>query len=244
MEATLNARAAPLTGSAVADPRDRRPRFRLRHVRDRRAGHRRSGPMLMELGPFQPGTPNSTTGPAIMLFLPVVIGGIGRAGRRLSDRSARTAARAGVEHRALRHRPPSCPAFATSLRRAHLLALHHGRRRLRGVRRGHRLAHGAVSRTRRREAVLGFAQVCATLGNFMIAGAYYAAVTWGDQLAGGARRAFGLALRVAVRRAARDSADHPAALPARIAGVAGETRRGHACAGRAFASCSRRGCGA
>ena len=36
--------------------------------------------------------------------------------------------------------------------------------------------------TKRREAVLGFAQVCATLGNFMIAGAYYAAVTWGDQL--------------------------------------------------------------
>lgn len=35
---------------------------------------------------------------------------------------------------------------------------------------------------RRREKVLGFAQACATLGNFMIAGAYYAAVTWGDQL--------------------------------------------------------------
>jgi MFS family permease len=35
---------------------------------------------------------------------------------------------------------------------------------------------------RRREAVLGFAQACATLGNFMIAGAYYVAVTWGDQL--------------------------------------------------------------
>ena len=30
--------------------------------------------------------------------------------------------------------------------------------------------------------MLGFAQVCATAGNFMIAGAYYAAVTWGDQL--------------------------------------------------------------
>jgi MFS family permease len=35
---------------------------------------------------------------------------------------------------------------------------------------------------RRRETVLGFAQACATLGNFMIAGAYYVAVTWGDQL--------------------------------------------------------------
>jgi hypothetical protein len=34
---------------------------------------------------------------------------------------------------------------------------------------------------KRREAMLGYAQVCATLGNFMIAGAYYAAVTWGDQ---------------------------------------------------------------
>ena len=31
---------------------------------------------------------------------------------------------------------------------------------------------------KRREAVLGFSQVCATLGNFMIAGAYYVAVTW------------------------------------------------------------------
>ena len=29
-----------------------------------------------------------------------------------------------------------------------------------------------------------FSQVCATVGNFMIAGVYYAAVTWGDQLPG------------------------------------------------------------
>ena len=36
--------------------------------------------------------------------------------------------------------------------------------------------------TKRREAMLGYAQVCATLGNFMIAGAWYAAVTWGDAL--------------------------------------------------------------
>ena len=36
--------------------------------------------------------------------------------------------------------------------------------------------------SRRREAVLGYSQVCATFGNIMIAGAYYAAVTWGDQL--------------------------------------------------------------
>jgi MFS family permease len=35
---------------------------------------------------------------------------------------------------------------------------------------------------RRREAMLAFAQACATGGNFMIAGAYYAAVTWAERL--------------------------------------------------------------
>src|SRR6185369_5974179 len=35
---------------------------------------------------------------------------------------------------------------------------------------------------RRREAMLGFAQVCATVGNFMIAGVYAASVHWGQLL--------------------------------------------------------------
>jgi hypothetical protein len=180
MEATLNARAAPLTtmqwlilvtaGIGFA--------FDMYEIVVQAIIVR---PLLMELGPFQPGTPIFNRWTAIMLFLPTTIGGLTALWGGLPDRPLRPPARAGLEHRAVRNR-----RVLLGLRHlvagAHLLALHHRGRRLRRIRRGHRLVDGAVPEAKRREAMLGFAQVCATGGNFMIAGAYYAAVTWGDLL--------------------------------------------------------------
>jgi hypothetical protein len=41
-------------------------------------------PILMELGPYQPGTPDFNRGAGIMLFLPTMVGGMGAAARSSS----------------------------------------------------------------------------------------------------------------------------------------------------------------
>src|SRR5690349_6950660 len=138
-------------------------------------------PMLMELGPFQPGTIIFNRWTAIMLFLPTVIGGLTALfGGWLTDRFGRQ--RVLVWSIVLYGTAAFCSAFARSLPElifwrcitvagacVEFVAAIAGLTEL-------------FPETKRREAVLGFAQVCATGGNFMIAGAYYAAVTWGDLL--------------------------------------------------------------
>ncbi|HET7810698.1 MAG TPA: MFS transporter [Steroidobacteraceae bacterium] len=136
-------------------------------------------PMLMELGPFQPGTPEFNHWTGLMLFLPTVAGGLtALLGGYLTDRLGRQ--RVLVWSIVLYGAAAFMSAFATSIPELILW-------------RCITVAGACVEfvaaiawltelfpEAKRREAVLGFAQVCATGGNFMIAGAYYAAVTWGD----------------------------------------------------------------
>jgi MFS family permease len=138
-------------------------------------------PVLMELGPYQPGTPAFNHWAGMFLFLPSVIGGLtALAGGYLTDLVGRQ--RVLVWSIVLYALAAFMSGFATSLYElmfwrcitvagacvefvaaiAWLTELHPD--------------------PKRREAMLGYAQACATLGNFMIAGAYYAAVTWGDSL--------------------------------------------------------------
>ena len=180
MEATLNARAAPLTtmqwlilvtaGIGFA--------FDMYEIVVQAIIVR---PLLMELGPFQPGTPIFNRWTAIMLFLPTTLGGLTALwGGYLTDRFGRQ--RVLVWSIVLYGIAAFSSAFATSL--PELIFW-----------RCITVAGACVEfvaaiawltelfpEAKRREAMLGFAQVCATGGNFMIAGAYYAAVTWGDLL--------------------------------------------------------------
>jgi len=138
-------------------------------------------PILMELGPYAPGTPQFNRWAGLMLFLPTTIGGLtALVGGYLTDRLGRQ--RVLVWSIFLYATAALMSGFATSL--PELIFW-----------RCITVAGACVefvaaiawltelfSDARRRETVLAFAQVCATLGNFMIAGAYYAAVTWGDRL--------------------------------------------------------------
>ena len=138
-------------------------------------------PMLMELGPFQPGTAAFNRWAGIALFVPPVVGGLASlAGGYLTDRLGRQrvlvwsiviygvaafmSGLAGSLVELLFWRcivvAGICVEFVAAL--AWLTEL--------------------FPETYRRERVLALAQACATLGNFMIAGAYLAAVTWAEYL--------------------------------------------------------------
>lgn len=139
-------------------------------------------PLLMELGPYQPGTAVFNHWRGLFLFLPAVIGGLtALAGGYLTDRIGRqrvlvwsivlyaiAAFMSGFSstlYEVMFWRcitvAGSCVEFVAAI--AWLTELY--------------------PEPKRREAMLGYAQVCATAGNFMIAGAWYAAVTWGESLA-------------------------------------------------------------
>jgi MFS family permease len=138
-------------------------------------------PVLMELGPFQPGTVQFNTYAGLLLFIPVVIGGVASLlGGYLTDRLGRQ--RVLVWSIVIYGVAAFFAGFSTSL--AELMFW-----------RSITVAGACVEFVaaiawltelfpdrRRRDAMLGFAQACAAAGNFMIAGAYYAAVTWGDEL--------------------------------------------------------------
>jgi len=180
MEATLNARSAPLTltqwlicataGIGFA--------FDMYEIVVQAIVLR---PMLMDLGPFQPGTPQFNRWAGLMLFLPAMLGGLGGlVGGYLTDRFGRQ--RVLVWSIVLYGIAACGSAFATSLGelifwRCITVA---------GACIEFVAAIAWLSELfpdgRRREAVLGFSQVCATIGNFMIAGVYYVAVTWGERL--------------------------------------------------------------
>ena len=180
MEATLNARAAPLGGMQwlIFITAGIGFAFDMYEIVVQAIIVR---PLLMELGPFQPGTPVFNRWAGLMLFLPTTIGGLtALAGGYLTDRIGRQ--RVLVWSIVAYGIAAFCSGFARSL--PELIFW-----------RCITVAGACVEfvaaiawltelfpDNRRREAVLGFTQVCATAGNFMIAGAYYAAVTWGDQL--------------------------------------------------------------
>ncbi len=180
MEATLNARRTPLTGTqwAILITAGVGFAFDMYEIVVQAIIVR---PLLMELGPFQPGTPVFNSWAGLILFLPTVIGGLtALAGGYLTDRIGRQ--RVLVWSIVLYGVAAFCSGFARSL--PELIFW-----------RCITVAGSCVEfvaaiawltelfpDNRRREAVLGFTQMAATAGNFMIAGAYYAAVTWGDQL--------------------------------------------------------------
>ncbi len=138
-------------------------------------------PMLMELGPFQPGTPEFNHWAGICLFVPVVIGGLtSLAGGYLTDRLGRQ--RVLVWSIVIYGGAAFMTGISTSLPellfwRCLVVA---------GICVEFVAALAWLSElfpeTYRRERVLALAQACATLGNFMIAGAYLAAVTWAEHL--------------------------------------------------------------
>ena len=180
METTLEARAAPLTGVQwlILATAGVGFAFDMYEVVVQAIIVR---PLLMELGPYQPGTEIFNRWTGIVLFLPTLMGGLtALLGGYLTDRLGRQ--RVLVWSIVLYGTAAFCSAFATSL--PELIFW-----------RCITVAGACVEfvaaiawltelfpEARRREAMLGFAQACATLGNFMIAGAYYAAVTWGEQL--------------------------------------------------------------
>ena len=138
-------------------------------------------PMLMELGPFQPGTPQFNHWAGICLFVPVVIGGLSSlAGGYLTDRLGRQ--RVLVWSIVIYGGAAFMTGISTSLPellfwRCLVVA---------GICVEFVAALAWLSElfpeTYRRERVLALAQACATLGNFMIAGAYLAAVSWAEHL--------------------------------------------------------------
>lgn len=136
-------------------------------------------PVLMELGPYQPGTAAFNHWAGLMLFLPTMLGGMGAlVGGYLTDRFGRQ--RVLVWSIVLY----ACSAFFAGLSTSLTELIFWRCITVAGACVEFVAAIAWLTElfpeARRREAVLGFAQVCATLGNFMIAGVYYVAVTWAE----------------------------------------------------------------
>ncbi len=226
MEATLNARSAPLAGRQwlIFITAGIGFAFDMYEIVVQAIIVR---PVLMELGPYQPGTAVFNFWRGMFLFLPAVLGGLtALAGGYLTDLIGRqrvlvwsivlyaiAAFMSGLStslYELMFWRcitvAGACVEFVAAI--AWLTELYPD--------------------AKRREAMLGYAQACATLGNFMIAGAYYAAVTWGESLPAvhGGHSAWRYALLFGALP--RDTADHPASLPARVAGLARKESRRHA----------------
>jgi MFS family permease len=180
MEATLNARVQPLTGMQwlILATAGLGFAFDIYEIVVQAVVLR---PVLVELGGFAPGSRDFNHWAGVMLFAPVVLGGLSSlAGGYLTDRLGRQ--RVLVWSIVLYGSAAFMSGFATSL--GELI-----------VWRCITVAGACVEYvaaiawltelfpdSRRRDSAIGWAQACATLGNFIMAGAYYAAVTWGDRL--------------------------------------------------------------
>jgi len=180
MEATLNARIATFTGTQwlILVTAGIGFAFDMYEIVVQATVLR---PMLAELGPYEFGTPAFNYWKGMVMFLPVVLGGLAAlVGGYLIDRLGRqrvlvwsivvyavAAFMSGlsttipelIAWRCITV-AGSCMEFVAAI--AWLTEL--------------------FPEARRREAVLGFGQVCATAGNFMIAGAWVAAVNLAHQL--------------------------------------------------------------
>jgi predicted MFS family arabinose efflux permease len=180
MEATLNTRARPLTGLQwlILVTAGIGFAFDIYEIVVQAIVLR---PVLVELGGFVPGSREFNHWAGLMLFAPVVLGGLASlAGGYLTDRLGRQ--RVLVWSIVLYGTAAFFSGLASSL--GELI-----------VWRCITVAGACVEfvaaiawltelfpDAKRRESALGWAQACATLGNFLMAGAYYAAVTWGDRL--------------------------------------------------------------
>lgn len=180
MEATLNARTQPLTltqwliivtaGMGFA--------FDIYEVVVQALVLR---PVLVDLGGFAPGSREFNHWAGLMLFLPAMLGGLASLGGGwLTDRFGRQ--RVLVWSILIYGSAAFLSGLATSL--AELI-----------VWRCITVAGACVEYVaaiawltelfpdaRRRDSALGWTQACGTVGNFLMAGAYFAFVTWGDNL--------------------------------------------------------------
>jgi len=180
MEATLNARVQPLTGMQwlILVTAGVGFAFDIYEVVVQALVLR---PVLVDLGGFTPGSREFNHWAGLMLFAPVVLGGLASlAGGYLTDRLGRQ--KVLVWSIVLYGTAAFMSGLASSL--GELIFW-----------RCITVAGACVEfvaaiawltemfpDARRRESALGWTQACATLGNFVMAGAYYAAVTWGDRL--------------------------------------------------------------
>ena len=180
MEATLNARPRALTGTQklILATAAIGFAFDIYEVVVQALVLR---PVLLELGGFTPGSRDFNRWAGLMLFMPVFVGGlVSLAGGWLTDRFGRQ--RVLVWSILIYGTAAFLSGLATSLFelviwRCVTVA-------------GSIIEYVAAiawltemfTDGQRRERALGWAQACATLGNFMMAGAYYAFVTWGDAL--------------------------------------------------------------
>ena len=180
MEATLNARAQPLTGTQwlILATACVGFAFDIYEVVVQALVLR---PVLMDLGGLAPGSAAFNHWAGLMLFVPVVLGGLASLGGGwLTDRFGRQ--RVLVWSIVIYGAAAFLSGLATSL--GELMAW-----------RCITVAGACVEYVaaiawltelfpdpRRRESSIGWAQAFSTLGNFMMAGAYFAFVTWGEQL--------------------------------------------------------------
>jgi MFS family permease len=178
MEATLNARSQPLTGIQwlIVATAGVGFAFDIYEVVVQALVLR---PVLTDLGGMAPGSREFNHWAGLMLFLPVVLGGLASLGGGwLTDRFGRQ--RVLVWSILLYGGAAFLSGLATSLGELVLW-------------RCITVAGACVEfvaatawltelfpDARRRDSALGWTQACGTLGNFLMAGAYYAFVTWGD----------------------------------------------------------------
>lgn len=178
MEAILNARRLPLTGQQwlILITAGVGFAFDIYEVVVQALILR---PVLLDLGGLQPGSAAFNHWAGLMLFVPVMVGGLSSlAGGWLADRFGRQ--RVLVWSIVLYGSAAFMSGLSTSLFELMLW-------------RCVTIAGACVEfvaaiawltemfpDARGRDRALGWAQACATLGNFMMAGAYYVAVTWAD----------------------------------------------------------------
>jgi MFS family permease len=180
MEATLNARAAPLTGKQwlILVTAGFGFAFDMYEIVVQALVTR---PILMDVGGFMPGTREFNHWAGLMLFLPVTVGGLASlAGGYLTDLLGRQ--RVLVWSIVIYGTAALLSGFSTSIGEVIFW-------------RCITVAGACVEfvaaiawltelfpDARRRDFMLGAAQVCGTLGNFLMAGVYFAAVTWNESL--------------------------------------------------------------
>lgn len=180
MEAALNARVVPLTGTQRLILVTAAVGFAF-DIYEMVVQALVLRPVLADLGGFSPGSREFNQWAGLILFLPVVTGGLASLGGGwLTDRFGRQ--RVLVWSILVYGIAAFCSGLATSLGelivwRCITVA-------------GSIIEYVAAiawltemfDDARRRERALGWTQACGTLGNFVMAGAYYAFVTWGEAL--------------------------------------------------------------
>ena len=184
-------------------------------------------PALMEMAKIRPGTPEFNLWVGLLFYIPAVAGGIfGLLGGYLTDRLGRR--RVLVWSILIYAFSAMGAGFATSVTQLLILRC----TTFIGVCVEFVAAVAWLAELfphpKQREKVLGYTQAFSSIGGLMVSAAYYIAVTYGSSLPAihGGHQAWRYTLLSGLHP--RDSADRGAAIPARVARLAGEKGEGHA----------------